>query len=91
MSGEQDLAKLTIRPDGGQDILVLFNPNSYTITKSVTWNADQASGGKNHTQIELNAPPLKFGGHQLLQFAFCRLTLDCQFPLVVVLANAAHG
>jgi Contractile injection system tube protein/LysM domain len=62
MSGEKNLAKLTIKPDGGQDILVLFNPNSYTISKSVTWNADQASGGKNHTKIELNAPPLKFGG-----------------------------
>lgn len=62
MSSTPKLAKLTIKPDSGQEISVLFNPNSYTISKSVTWSADQASGGKNDTKIELNAPPLKFGG-----------------------------
>jgi hypothetical protein len=62
MSGEKNLAKLTIEPKGGQVIHVLFNPNSYAISKSVTWSAPQESGGKNNTKIELNAPPLKFGG-----------------------------
>lgn len=49
---------------------VLFNPNSYSITKTVTWNqtgapaaapgAQGAAGGK--TQIYLDAPTLNFGG-----------------------------
>ena len=62
MSGAKDLAKLTIEPKGGQVIHVLFNPNSYAISKSVTWSAPQESGGKNASKGGLDAPPLKFGG-----------------------------
>lgn len=50
---------------------VLFNPNSYSITKTVTWNqtgapaaagnAPAGAGGKT-TQIYLDAPTLNFGG-----------------------------
>jgi len=55
------LEKIKITPldkDGnpveGKAFKVLFNPNAYTITKSVTW-----SGSSDRT---LNAPPLTFGG-----------------------------
>lgn len=58
------LAKLHIKPQspdleqkfGPDGIEVLFNPNSYTINKNVTWTpvASSVQG--------LNAPPLDFGG-----------------------------
>jgi nucleoid-associated protein YgaU len=58
-----NLAKLTIRPEKGSPFEVMFNPNSYSISKSVTWNAaGAATGGKSETNREVNAPPLTFGG-----------------------------
>jgi nucleoid-associated protein YgaU len=60
------LAKLTITPEPASNlppIVVLFNPNTYSITKSVSWSAagvnGQANGG---TDRRKNAPPLQFGG-----------------------------
>ena len=54
--------KLTITPEPGSNfgpIEVLFNPNTYSITKSVSWNA--AAG---QTQRGHNAPALQFSGGQ---------------------------
>jgi len=62
MTAIGDLAKLTIKSETGQEIRVMFNPNSYTISKSVTWSAAGAAGGKGETKREVNAPPLQFGG-----------------------------
>lgn len=38
---------------------VMFNPNSYSVEKSVSWNS---SGGSGSTQRKFNAPALTFGG-----------------------------
>lgn len=62
MNATGDLVKLTITPEKGQVLHVMFNPNSYSISKSVTWNAAGATGGKGETKREVNAPPLQFGG-----------------------------
>lgn len=48
-------------------IQALFNPTSYSISKSVTWNsAEKSQGGhapaKKDTRRDLNAPPRTFGG-----------------------------
>ena len=64
------LDKLTIQPFweqtekfGTRPIVVLFNPNSYTIQKTVTWSTPQTSlGGCAPTERQLNAPTLTFGG-----------------------------
>jgi hypothetical protein len=64
------LAKLTIKrvnpadpnPEG---IKVLFNPNSYSISKSVTWSGPSSSAGGGNSQptvVTTNAPVLSFGG-----------------------------
>ncbi len=62
-----ELAKLTITPFSkagkGPAIEVLFNPNSYSITKSVTWSPPKpADGTSAETQNNVNAPTLSFGG-----------------------------
>jgi Contractile injection system tube protein/LysM domain len=54
--------KLTITPESGSKfdpIEVLFNPNSYSITKSVSWNAPAGQTQRGH-----NAPALQFSGGQ---------------------------
>jgi len=55
--------KLLILPEGGIPIEVMFNPNSYTITKGVAWNpsTSMASGGAT-TDVKANAPTTAFGG-----------------------------
>jgi hypothetical protein len=62
------LAKLTITPEPESNlepIEVSFNPNTYSITKSVSWPTatgnSQASG---QTERRRNAPALQFGGGQ---------------------------
>jgi len=62
------LAKMTITPEPKSNfdpIEVLFNPNTYSITKSVSWTAatgnSQAAG---QTERRKNAPALQFGGGQ---------------------------
>lgn len=45
------------------DITVMFNPESYTISKTVTWSPPPSSGGGNgKTDRKVNAPTLTFGG-----------------------------
>lgn len=62
------LAKLKIKPldpSKLKEIEVLFNPTSYSITKSVTWDrpsSPTSTGDQNVTQRKLNAPILTFGG-----------------------------
>jgi nucleoid-associated protein YgaU len=59
------LEKLTITPFSATKgtIRVLFNPNSYSITKTVTWSPLKTSTGQGgETERMLNAPPLSFGG-----------------------------
>lgn len=55
--------KLTIKPQGGTVINALFNPNSYTVSKSVSWNltdvganaqlASFVGGGSRSLKLEL--------------------------------------
>jgi nucleoid-associated protein YgaU len=62
------LAKMTITPEsksGLKPIEVLFNPNSYSVAKTVSWNqvgADSRLAGA--TDRRKNAPALQFGGGQ---------------------------
>jgi nucleoid-associated protein YgaU len=63
------LAKLTITPIGDSKIepfKVLFNPTSYSISKSVSWEtaASEDGGQPRKTNVTLNAPLLQFGGGQ---------------------------
>jgi nucleoid-associated protein YgaU len=63
------LAKLTITPLGDSQIepfSVLFNPTSYSISKSVAWETPSLGdgGSARKTNVTLNAPPLQFGGGQ---------------------------
>ncbi|HSQ32680.1 MAG TPA: hypothetical protein VLN49_22650 [Gemmatimonadaceae bacterium] len=51
-------SKLTIAPEGGQLITVTFNPNSYSITKSVVWTPSTVATA----DVKANAPVLSFGG-----------------------------
>jgi nucleoid-associated protein YgaU len=54
------LAKMTITPERQsklEPIEVLFNPNTYTIGKTIAWTG--AAGSR-----EINAPELQFGGGQ---------------------------
>jgi nucleoid-associated protein YgaU len=48
------LEKLTISPEDGDEIDVMFNPTSYSITKSVVWNRTN--------DARANAPSVSFGG-----------------------------
>jgi nucleoid-associated protein YgaU len=59
------LEKLRIKPlspSGLAEIVVLFNPNAYSISKPVTWSASQAAAGGGQTDRSVNAPTLVFGG-----------------------------
>lgn len=73
------LAKLTITPLGKSKIApftVLFNPASYSISKSVTWEEPGPKGGsKRKSNVKFNAPKLEFGGGQSRQLSF-RLFFD---------------
>ena len=54
------LSPSSLSPGG---IEVLFNPNSYSISKPVTWTQPQpAAGAARQTYRDLDAPPLVFGG-----------------------------
>jgi Contractile injection system tube protein/LysM domain len=60
------LAKLTITPEPASNLLpieALFNPNIYSITKSVSWTSGMPnSHSAGATDRKKNAPPLQFGG-----------------------------
>ena len=83
------LEKLTITPfskkgddyDRLADISVLFNPESYSISKSVTWSPPQTSGGgNNQTQSKINAPTISFGGGGSRQLSL-ELFFDVTAPI----------
>jgi hypothetical protein len=84
------LEKLTIVPlarEGEdrtllQDIVVLFNPESYSISKSVTWSSPQSSGGSSSgTQLKFNAPIISFGGGGSRQLSL-ELFFDVTSPII---------
>lgn len=57
------LSKLTILTDSASPIEVLFNPNTYTISKQVAWNAPaETTAGGSGTDLKTNAPIISFGG-----------------------------
>jgi hypothetical protein len=59
------------------EITVLFNPESYSIAKSVSWgSATSSGGGGGGTQRKVNAPILTFGGGESRQ-----LTLELFFDV----------
>jgi nucleoid-associated protein YgaU len=78
------LEKLTITPlakkgkryEALPDLPVMFNPESYSISKSVKWDPPSSSGTKTSTQSRLNAPILAFGGGDSRQ-----LTLELFFDV----------
>jgi nucleoid-associated protein YgaU len=56
-------SKLTIHPKGGPPIEVMFNPNSYTISKSVEWKPPVlTTTGAATADSGTNAPTTSFGG-----------------------------
>jgi nucleoid-associated protein YgaU len=56
-------SKLTIQPKGAEPIEVMFNPNSYTITKMVSWKpSTTTTAGRAKTDVKANAPVTGFGG-----------------------------
>jgi nucleoid-associated protein YgaU len=65
-----ELSKLEITPldkDGkrmeGKRFKVLFNPNTYSVSKSVTWSTPQSkASNRPQTDRKLNAPTLTYGG-----------------------------
>lgn len=64
-----DLAKLHIKPmppSGLAAFDVLFNPNTYSIVKPVTWSPQRAASATgadaSATNRDLDAPPLEYGG-----------------------------
>jgi hypothetical protein len=55
-----DKLKITpLPPSKLKEITVMFNPNSYSVEKSVSWDS---AGGGGETQRKFNAPALTFGG-----------------------------
>lgn len=81
------LIKLTITPidpntrtPSAAPIKVLFNPNAYSITKAVTWNAPTNNKPGNETQRKFNAPLLEFGGGDSRQLSL-ELFYDVTEPI----------
>ena len=84
------LAKLTITPFAKKGdryerlapIPVLFNPESYSIAKAVTWSPPQNSGGGGgaKTQSKVNAPIISFGGGGSRQLSL-ELFFDVTAPI----------
>lgn len=76
---KRDEGKKLVR-DTNKQIAVLFNPNTYTITKSVTWSTSLAPNdsirSNTATHNKLNAPTLTFDGGGSRQ-----LTLDLFFDV----------
>jgi nucleoid-associated protein YgaU len=57
------LMKLIIAPHGGVPIVVMFNPNRYTIGKTVSWEpSTRTTTGQAVTDVKTNAPTTSFGG-----------------------------
>ncbi|MDJ0693223.1 LysM peptidoglycan-binding domain-containing protein [Mastigocoleus sp. MO_188.B34] len=75
----QPLNPLTLSPSGGP-IKVTFNPNSYSISKSVSWKTPDSSTGRGETQELLNAPKLTFGGGSSRILSINELLFDVTEP-----------
>ena len=61
------LAKLTITPEPASKfapIEVMFNPNTYSIGKSISWTSATGGNAGSQTERRKNAPALQFGGGQ---------------------------
>ena len=80
------LEKLKIKPlppSNLTEITALFNPNTYSITKSVTWSSTPSSNEANaQTERKKNAPTLTFGGGGSRQ-----LTLELFFDVTEPIDN----
>jgi nucleoid-associated protein YgaU len=63
-----------------QTIEVLFNPNTYTITKTVNWSTLNTKG-KANSHTKFNAPTLTFGGGQSRQLSL-ELFFDVTEPII---------
>ncbi|MFB2875392.1 CIS tube protein [Floridanema aerugineum] len=79
----QTVEKLEIKPDSGLKLIkVSFNPNSFSITKAVSWNSVDNSGSQNSKAQELlNAPGLRFGGGECRELTFNELFFDVTEPI----------
>ncbi|MBW4631793.1 MAG: LysM peptidoglycan-binding domain-containing protein [Iphinoe sp. HA4291-MV1] len=81
----QSVAKLEITPQSPsalKPIKVSFNPNSYSITKTVIWNtANNSTGEKTESEELLNAPTLRFGGGASRELTFSELFFDVTEPI----------
>jgi nucleoid-associated protein YgaU len=81
------LAKLTITPTGDSKIepfKALFNPTSYSISKSVSWQTpgSEDGGQARESNVTLNAPLLQFGGGQCRTLSL-KLFFDVtDYPLI---------
>ncbi|MEH1792468.1 CIS tube protein [Nostoc sp.] len=85
-STSQSVAKLEITPQPPsalKPIKATFNPNSYSITKSVTWNTARSLSSQEDAQTEelLNAPGLRFGGGGCRILTFSELFFDVTEPI----------
>lgn len=66
-----------LNPSQLEEITVLFNPNAYSIVKTVAWNpANLNAGSTAEAHRQLDAPPLVFGGGRSRQ-----LTLELFFDV----------
>lgn len=88
-----ELAKLTIKPESPsklKEIEVLFNPASYSISKSVAWRPPRTGGISSNVSLAtndeeqprrgLNAPQVAFGGGAARQLAL-ELFYDTTLPI----------
>jgi nucleoid-associated protein YgaU len=88
-AASQSVAKIEIEPLNPltltpikKAIKVAFNPNSYSITKSVAWDTPESSIAQNTlTQELLNAPKLVFGGGSSRILTFNELFFDVTEPI----------
>jgi hypothetical protein len=67
------LAKLTIEPEaasGFPAIKVQYNPNTYSIGKSVSWPRPKTTTDDQDADRRRNAPPTDFGGGQSRSLSF---------------------
>lgn len=76
--------KLIIQPLGGVPIVAMFNPNSYSVVKTVAWNPPTTTtAGKATTDVKTNAPTTAFagGGSRLLSLELFFDSTELDVPL----------
>lgn len=80
----QSVAKLEITPQPPsalRPVTVAFNPNSYSISKPVTWYRPRTDGEGSASEELLNAPTLRFGGGGSRVLTFNELFFDVTEPI----------